>query len=422
VVVLICFPRQESCALIRYRPPKLGHCARALDDLGWAAGLARRRLQPALPQCVLDDLVCTRLSSLLNCVGLVTAQLDIAEMQQVAEIGTSLGCCLECGCGCGCLLRLFTCILSFDVESAEERVGLGFGSIAEVTIEVTKGVGAGEIGVGDANTGELEEAFEELWESERQGMRTIRVTYSELDVGISNRGVSPLDLVDFSLLSDLGNLVGQVLGLLCRCRRLLGGSGLVDDGLNDFLNNGLGNCLNNLLDNFLDNRCLGGLGTRDRAVRHEVKGLLVLVLLDHSSSLECGRGWVHDRLGCSRHNRLNQFLHQLFILLDRLKGLHLRRRLEDLDELLGAGELGEGEGKIAVLSTGQLDLLDPGGARVDAAVGQGSEVHGEACLLEGVDLGDGLGEGAAQLVRVGCAGVEAEAERVSGVLGSAGCG
>ena len=166
VVVLICFPRQEFCALVRYGPPELGHCARALNDLNWAAGLTGRCLQSTLPESVLDDLVCTRLSSLLNCVRLGTAKLDIAEMQQIAEVGASLGGCLECGCGCGCgcgcFPRLLACILAFDVEGAEERVGLGFGSAAEVAIEVAKGMGAGEVRVGDANTGELEEAFEKL--------------------------------------------------------------------------------------------------------------------------------------------------------------------------------------------------------------------------------------------------------------------
>jgi Zn-dependent alcohol dehydrogenase len=162
VVVLVCFPRQESCALIRYGPPKLGHCACALNDLGRAAGLARSCLQSTLPQSVLDDLVGTRLSSLLNCVRLVTAQLDIAKMQQVAEIGTSFGCGLECGCGCGCLLGLFTCLLAFNVKRAEKRVGLGLRSVAEVAVKVAKGVGARKIGVRDADTGELEEAFEEL--------------------------------------------------------------------------------------------------------------------------------------------------------------------------------------------------------------------------------------------------------------------
>jgi hypothetical protein len=238
------------------------------------------------------------------------------------------------------------------------------------------------------------------------------VTYSELDVDVSDRGVPPLDLIDFSLLSDLGNLVGQVLGLLSE-----------SDLLNNGLNNGLNDCLDDLLNDFLDNRCLDGLGTGDGAVRHEIEWLLIIVLLDHSSSLEFRCGWIHNRLccsghGCSRDNRLDQFLDQLFVLLEGLNGLHLRRRLQDLDELLGAGELGEGESKIAVVGTGQSDLLYPGGARVYAAVGQSSEVHGEASLLEGVDLGDGLGKGAAQLVGVCCAGVEAKAERVSGMLGS----
>jgi hypothetical protein len=238
------------------------------------------------------------------------------------------------------------------------------------------------------------------------------VTYSELDVDVSNRGVSPLDLIDFSLLSDLGNFVCQVLRLLSE-----------SDLLNNGLNNGLNDCLDDLLDDLLDNRCLDGLCTGDGAVRHEIEWLLIVVLLDHSSSLELGCGWIHDRLrcsghGCSRDNRLDQFLDQLFVFLDRLNNLHLRRGLQDLDELLGTGELGEGESKLAVVGTGQPDLLDPGGARVDAAVGQSGEVHGEACLLEGVDLGDSLGKGAAQLVGVCCAGVEAKAERVSGVVES----
>jgi hypothetical protein len=93
-------------------------------------------------------------------------------MQQVAEIGTSFGCGLECGCGGGCLLGLFTCLLAFNMKSAEERIGLGLGSIAEVAVEVAKGVGARKIGVRDADTGELEEAFEELGGSEMQETET----------------------------------------------------------------------------------------------------------------------------------------------------------------------------------------------------------------------------------------------------------
>jgi threonine dehydrogenase-like Zn-dependent dehydrogenase len=52
--------------------------------------------------------------------------------------------------------------LAFDVKSAEERVRLGLGSVAEVAVEIAKGLGASKVGVGDADAGELEKAFEEL--------------------------------------------------------------------------------------------------------------------------------------------------------------------------------------------------------------------------------------------------------------------
>lgn len=119
-------------------------------------------VEAALPQCVLDDLLHAGGDALLRLCGPCPAQLDVAEGEQVAEVGALGGRGVGGEDGCfGALAQ----DLARGVEGAEERGWGGLGRGAERAVEIAQGAGGGEVGVGDAGAGELEEALEQLGRS-----------------------------------------------------------------------------------------------------------------------------------------------------------------------------------------------------------------------------------------------------------------
>ena len=87
--------------------------------------------------------------------------LDVAEDQQVAEVGLLLrlrGHVRRDDLRFGLLAQ----DLAFGVQLGEEGRRAGLGGVAQVAIDFAEGARRVEVGVRDAGTGELEEAFEQL--------------------------------------------------------------------------------------------------------------------------------------------------------------------------------------------------------------------------------------------------------------------
>ena len=117
--------------------------------------------QPALPQGVLDHLLQTDLDALVLLGGPAAVHLDVAEDQQVAEVGLLL--LLREGVRGGDLgLGLLAQDLALGVQLGEEGGRIGLGGVAQVAVYFAEGTRRGEIRVCDAGAGELKEAFEQL--------------------------------------------------------------------------------------------------------------------------------------------------------------------------------------------------------------------------------------------------------------------
>lgn len=86
-------------------------------------------------------------------------KLNVTQGQQIAQIGVLLGGNVG---GQDLCLGLLADDLAFCVEAAEERGRGGLGGGAQRAVEIAKGAGGGELRVGDAGAGELEEALEQL--------------------------------------------------------------------------------------------------------------------------------------------------------------------------------------------------------------------------------------------------------------------
>jgi hypothetical protein len=87
--------------------------------------------------------------------------LDVAEDQQVAEVGLLLLLLDDVRCG-DLGLGLLAQDLAFGVQLGEEGGRVGLGGVAQVAVNVAEGARGGEAWVCDAGAGELEEAFEQL--------------------------------------------------------------------------------------------------------------------------------------------------------------------------------------------------------------------------------------------------------------------
>lgn len=114
-------------------------------------------IQSTLPQRILHHLLQTGLGPLLRLGGLGAAELDVAEGEQIAQVGALLGRCVR---GQNLCLGLLAEDLALGVEGAEEGGVCGLGGGAEGAVEIAQGARGGEGGVGDAGASELEEALE----------------------------------------------------------------------------------------------------------------------------------------------------------------------------------------------------------------------------------------------------------------------
>lgn len=88
-------------------------------------------IQAALPQGILDDLLQAGLGALIRERRFCAAELYVAEVDQVAEVGAVF---LGGGVEEGLLLGDFAGALAFDVERRVEAGGVRFGGVAEVAV------------------------------------------------------------------------------------------------------------------------------------------------------------------------------------------------------------------------------------------------------------------------------------------------